>query len=313
MQRLFFADGVGDPELLAWAMEPPDTPPAVIEPSRWERDGRDPRLTSASFSSPVAGRLPVESRTARIELLLPDGEPGTSPVVVHLAATGDHDFSRRRRLLVEPLLGDGIGAVLLENPFYGRRRPSGQHGASVRSVAELGLMARATIEEARSLLAWLRRRGHRRLGVSGISMGGQMAAMAAASVPFPVATVPCIASRWPASVFTEGELSRLVDWAALERDWGAQAPARLRTELERGDVLRLPPPECPGAAVLVAAEADAYVPAADPRAIHRHWPGSELRWLATGHVGAVVLESRHMVEAVRDAVARLDGCRASAS
>jgi hypothetical protein len=84
-------------------------------------------------------------------------------------------------------------------------------------------------------------------------------------------------------------------------------------EFKPGDVLRRPVPACPGAAVVVAAEADACVPAAESRAIHRHWPGSELRWLATGHVGAVVLESSHMVEAVRDAVARLEGCRAPTS
>ena len=312
MQRPFFADGAGDPDLLAWALDPPEGPLREVELTDL-REGAAPHPSTASFTSPVADRLPPESRTARVELLLPEGEPAEVPVVLHLAATGDHDFARRRRLLAQPLLAEGIGAVLLENPLYGRRRPARQHGASVRSVAELAAMARATVEEARSLLAWLRRRGHRQVGVSGISMGGQMAAMAAASVPFEVAAVPCIASRWPASVFTQGELARLVDWGALQRDWGVDAPRRLRAELERGDVLRLPPPRCPGAAVLVAARDDAYVPAADPQAIHEHWPGSELRWIETGHVGAVVLASAQLVEAVRDAVARLNGCRASAS
>lgn len=70
-----------------------------------------PRTHAASRRTPCIPRvfdaLPPESRTARVQLLLPHGEPPAAmpgqPAVVHLAATGDHGFDRRQRL-AKPLL-----------------------------------------------------------------------------------------------------------------------------------------------------------------------------------------------------------------
>lgn len=125
-----------------------------------------------SFKSPSAG-LPRESRRAYFELLLPP-DRADAPVCVYLAATGEEDGSRRRRLAL-PLVRMGIGALLLDNPFYGRRRPAGQVGSDLRRVADQFAMNRATIEEARALLGWLRTQGHTHVGVSGYSMGGSRA------------------------------------------------------------------------------------------------------------------------------------------
>lgn len=46
-------------------------------------------------------------------------------VVIHLAPTGDHTYWRREKGLVEPLLAAGVGSILLQNPFYGERKPKG--------------------------------------------------------------------------------------------------------------------------------------------------------------------------------------------
>ena len=52
--------------------------------------------------TPCFGRLydalPVESRTARVKLVLPQGASPDTDLVVHLAGTGDHGFERRLHL-----------------------------------------------------------------------------------------------------------------------------------------------------------------------------------------------------------------------
>jgi len=41
--------------------------------------------------------------------------------------------------------------------------------------------------------------------------------------------------------------------------------------------------------------------------LHAHWPGSTMRWLCTGHVGAFLFHRSDFLAAIRDAFARLKG------
>lgn len=53
------------------------------------------------------------------------------------AGTGDHFFYRRRHLMALPLLRErGVASLLLENPFYGLRKPAAQ-GIIFRGVVLL--------------------------------------------------------------------------------------------------------------------------------------------------------------------------------
>jgi dienelactone hydrolase len=212
-----------------------------------------------------------------------------------------------RLRFASPLLAQGIGAVILENAFYGARRPARQSRHAVRSVAELQLMGAATFQEGRALLRWLDEElGAPAVGVTGFSMGGQMAAMVGASVPFPVAVVPVAATCSPDSVLRDGVLRRVAHWAALAGD-GEDAEAARRTlctHLARFSVTSLSPPVCTDAAIVVGASADGLVPPAESRRIAEHW-GAELRWLDAGHISAVLRHLGAMREAVADAIARL--------
>jgi pimeloyl-ACP methyl ester carboxylesterase len=306
-RRPFFTKGIGDRQLLRWALAPiePETPQPIAPEWQPEVTHRSGVRARGRFRSPFAEGLPEESRTALVELVAPTTELERHTVCLHLAASGDHGFERRRRLFATPLLERGLASVILENPFFGARRPSGQHGTALRTLSDLAVMGRATVSEALALLGWLRELGVERIGVVGVSMGGQMAALAASSAPFPVAAVPCIPSRTPAEVFTEGLLSRAVDWHALMRDLGAEARTRVRAELERGDVLAASPPIRPDAAVLVAARHDRFVRPRSAEEIHHHWPGSELRLLEAGHVGTVLCHGTALRRAVIDALDRL--------
>lgn len=287
--------GFALPELHEMALSPPRREGGV-----WVQEGR--------FPSPAAvGPLPAASAEARFQLLLPAKAGPLPPVCLFLASSGDHGFGMRR-FLAQPLLAAGVGAVLLENPYYGSRRPPGQKGEALRTVADLLLMGRATAVEAVALLGWLLARGHPKVGLSGYSMGGSMAAYAACFFPLPLAVVPVAVAHSAAPVFTQGVLSALPDWEALGRTCGGPEAARQRlAELLEGlSVTGLPPLSNPRRAILLGARKDGFVPSSSTLRLLQHWRGAELRYLRGGHVTGLVAGRSVIARAILDAFSRVD-------
>lgn len=321
----FFADGWGD-RALCDAMDPEELagrriPPleVALGPARRALGGR---LYEGIFDSPEE-RLPACARVARVRVLVPEGD--VRGAALHLAASGDQGFGVRLRFAA-PLLERGIAAVVLENAFYGSRRPANQVGPAVRSVSDLHLMGAATFQEGRALLRWMqgwlaegaperragpaaRRdgRGGPLVGVTGFSMGGQLAAMVGASVAFPCAVVPIAASCSPDSVLRDGVLRHVAHWAALAAAGEDLEGARraLCRHLSRFSVTILPAPVIPEAAIVVGTSGDGIVPPAEMERIAAHW-GAELRWLDAGHVSAVLRHQGAMRQAIADAFDRLE-------
>ena len=283
----------------------PSRPPARLQ-MRWtdETKGRRARIRRGTFESPAADILPPRTRTGHVELHEPlQGASGR--VCVLLAATGEEGYALRRRL-VGDLLREGIGALLLENPFYGVRRPEGQTLSLLRTVRDQFAMNTATVDEARALLRWLRDEGFVP-GASGYSQGGMMTAFAAALSDFPVAAVPCASGLRAGPVFTENALQRRFDWDALARTFGSEGAARRHFAacLDPVDVGRFAPPAHPASAIVVGSRYDGYIPEHEVEALHAHWPGSELRWVPTGHLTGAVLAKRAHLRAIVDAFDRL--------
>lgn len=303
----FFADGWGDvglyQALRPQALLAKEIGPAKVKFLAAHRD-HGGILYEGKFRSPER-RLPKRSRTAHVRFLVPE-EGNLRGAVLILAASGDQGFEIRLKV-ASPLLAEGIGVLLLENPYYGTRRPPGQLGHAVRSVYDLGLMAAATFQEGRALLRWLlEKRGVPRVGVAGFSMGGQLAAMVGAAMPLPVAIVPIAASFSPDSVLREGVLKNVPDWQALSGDGTAEAArARLIELLAAFSVGALPPPKEPRAAIVVGTAEDGVVPPSDMERIASHW-GAELRWIPAGHVTAVLRHTDEMRRAIVDAFRRLE-------
>lgn len=307
----FFPDGWGD-RVVCETIDPDSEaarPPARIAVAlgRFER-AFGGRLAEGRFDSPQQA-LPACARTARVKVLLPEGP--LAGVAVHLAASGDQGFAMRLRFAA-PLLARGLGAVVLENPYYGSRRPPEQLRHAFRSVSDLHLMGSATFREGRALLRWVRDTLGVPAGVTGFSMGGQMAAMVGAATPFPIAVVPIAPSCAPDSVLRDGVLKHVVDFAACAIDGDARAAREaLLDHLARFSVEALPAPRAPEAAVVVGTRADGVVPPREMERIARHW-GCELRWLPAGHVTAVLAYQGAMRTAIADAFDRLAAVDAAA-
>lgn len=262
------------------------------------------RIARGTFESPLARLLPAEARLAHVELLMPEAPRG---VCLLLAATAEEGFLRRR-LFARRLLAAGIGTLALESPLYGLRRPEGQIGPRIRTVAEHFALNLATVDEGRALLRFMRRELSSNVGVSGFSQGGFMGGFVAALSRFPLAAVLRGAGDAAAPVFTRDALSRVLDWPSLVRDTGSRAAAKnlLEEALAPVRISRHPIPVLPEAAILVYGVHDAFVVRHETLALARYWKGSEVRERRAGHVTQALFHRESHTRAVLDAFERLE-------
>lgn len=279
-------------------------------------------VQDGSFASPINdGTLPLESRTARFQLLSPELTlPGSPrPAWVHLSGTGDQGYGMRRDVGAL-LLQQGVSSVVLESAYYGTRRPKGQTAGKLRRVSDMLSLGNATIEETLLVLRWLRAAGFWPLGVCGFSMGGVNAMLAAACCrEFPVGVVTLCAPYSAVPVYLEGALARACDWRALQRDLrpassGSSTDAivsprraaedRMAEMLTVTDLRRVPPPPVPAATILLQADDDAYVPTDSPEVLASAWATNEkpeIRRVTGGHVWAFLAQRRAFAQAIIDA------------
>jgi dienelactone hydrolase len=294
----FFTDGWGDSAAIdAAGMPSGDPSPITID---WLSDSVDNGIgiSVGIFESPVA-TLPDHARHGAVTRVLP--EAGVDRMVVLMAAWNEHD-SRTRFGIARRLAQRGIGSLVLENPYYGIRRPADHDGQPIRTVADFFQMGIGAVTEGRGLLATVRKEGFTP-GVAGYSMGGNIAALVSSTMPFPVATAPLAASYSPAPVYLDGALRGGIDWASL--GGRSSAEPRLRETLLRASVLDRPAPDHARHAVMVSARSDGYVPPAATQALHAHWPGSELRWVGGGHATLLWMHKGALAAAIEDSFVHL--------
>ncbi|KAL7016153.1 hypothetical protein ACKWTF_009944 [Chironomus riparius] len=177
----------------------------------------------------LPGLVPEESQDAHFQMILPKKwrEENFKPVCLHLAGTGDHYYWRRRNLICKPLMKEaGLGAIILENPFYGLRKPADQVASALHNVSDIFVMGGCLILESMVLLNWCEKMGLGPLGITGLSMGGHMASLAASNYPKPLVLVPCLSWSTASSVFTEGVMSHSINWDMLETQYYADGNYR---------------------------------------------------------------------------------------
>lgn len=66
--------------------------------------------------------------------------------------------------MCKPLLDYGISSIILENPYYGSRKPKDQYGSCLLNVQDLFLMGGCLILECLVLFNYLKRTGYGPLG-----------------------------------------------------------------------------------------------------------------------------------------------------
>lgn len=77
--------------------------------------------------------------------------------------------------MAQPLLKDyGISSIILENPFYGLRKPKDQTRSELNNVSDIFIMGGCLILEVLALFYWAQRNGYGPICITGISMGGHV-------------------------------------------------------------------------------------------------------------------------------------------
>ncbi|CAH0385932.1 unnamed protein product [Bemisia tabaci] len=245
----YFVEGWGKPESLkrlcefrkivsnretCYKLVEPDYPVTITKEESWS----DCQVLEGYFISPLVqylpGIVPPESEKAHFQLILPKtwNRPDFKPVCLHMAGTGDHYYWRRRTILAKPLLKEAnIGSIIIENPFYGLRKPKEQLRSILRNVSDIFVMGGCLILESLVLFHWCQNMGLGPLGVTGLSMGGHMASLAATTWPKPIVLVPCLSWSTASGVFTEGVLSNAICWDLLETQY--QENESLRIEVQK--------------------------------------------------------------------------------
>jgi pimeloyl-ACP methyl ester carboxylesterase len=181
-------------------------------------------------------------------------------------------------------------------------------------VSDLPILGQATIEEAKSLLAYFRDHLHfSRLVVAGSSMGGLHAAMIASVFPGDVGATAWLAPPSAAPVFADGLLAGACNWDMLYRqhtqslvdkmlrgqgesagnreagftdeDRVEEAKKRMRAFLSITDIDNFGPPRRADAVVFVVGTEDEYLGSTEPqwvvRGVHLHVVGSPQRGLTS--------------------------------
>jgi hypothetical protein len=138
-------------------------------------------------------------------------------------------------------------------------------------------------------------------------MGGHMAAKVGALSAMPLAIACLVTPHSAAAVFTEGLLKNYCAWHTLGRELGGAGNARrlMRELLHLTDIRLLSFPARPQGIFMVGARKDAYIPRESVRLLHEHWPGSTLRWIDSGHVGAFLFYRRAFLNIVQEAIGNL--------
>lgn len=333
----------------------------------WQVWARDLEFDSPQAETLRACGFGPEVARVRCRLLAPGdavagGEEGTAwgkgsdvafpcdwPVAFNVPQLGAEGYAWRESMFAALAADHGVVVVLLENAFFGARRPAAYRAGAltIRTAAEILLYGACSQSEGAAFLAHLHRRGLRRLAVFGASFGGCMAASIAPQLDFPVACAALLAAHSAEAVFLDSSYARTIRWARLakhgpapsfdyaraatlaggsvledprrtaparDHDAEAWARAQMRAVLRVTDGRRHPPPLAPEASVIVAARGDGYIPFDSPRILHRHWGAASRLWeVPGGHVTGFVLADGVFRKAVLASLAKLEPVLARAS
>lgn len=293
-----FNDGWGDLSVVDRVCDGIDNPQPILPLDLTWTDptlvlGAELRL--GSFRSPVPG-LPEPVRQGRVWWLHP-ADQDVRGMVVAFASWGDEGPTLRGRIL-GPLVRQGVSIVILENPYYGVRRPEGQRAGGLRTVADFIRMQGTVFDEGRALLSWAQRTVDAPVAVFGFSMGGHLGASVVSRMQTHVPMVVAAPPLCPSEPLSSGPLSTCVDWEALGGRTDSVV-ARWVEVMDRFDLRQLPAPRRPELTRVIGCSQDGLVPSHHAHAIAEAW-SLPFEWQPVGHLGIALTRGRVLRRALRD-------------
>ncbi len=186
------------------------------------------------------------------------------------------------RAIVPALLASAFDVAVPVAPGSGRRRTPDDRrlgwahsvGAALAAIVQL-------VHDNVALESWARERGYRTIVVTGVGLGGTVAAVLAATTSRFDGYVPVVAGAHPGRLWIPPRpLARAVHAGALARA-GVRSRRALARLFDPVAPNRLPPPRARRRCTVVGLRFDPMVPVGDVRDLAAHW-GIEPRWIACG-------------------------------
>jgi pimeloyl-ACP methyl ester carboxylesterase len=261
-------------------------PRTIIPAERTLRSRGETRVVDVTWASDyepllddVAPRYTryVENHAAAARLFV-SGRARPIAILVHGYMAGQ--FAIEQRVWPVELLNRlGFDVALFVLPFHGVRSVASRNvppfpGSDPR-ISNEGF--RQAIADLRDFVQWLRDRGHRQIGVAGMSLGGYTAALAATVEPDLAFCIPII------------PLASLADWA---RDQGRLGQHPEQTLAQHGALeavhevvspLHRAPLIPPQRMLVIAAKADRITPISHAMRLARHF-SARLQTMPGGHL-----------------------------
>lgn len=262
------------------------------------RTTEDYSVSKVRFPSPIDA-VDDENDTVHAEYFRPNVE-GRRPAVVVLHILGA-DFALSRYLAAR-LADRGVAALFVQLPYYGERRPKGAAKRFLSDDVERSVGAmRQGVCDVRRAAAWLASRPEvdaDRIGVAGISLGGIVAADAAAADP---------AIRSAALLLAGGDLAEIL-WSMPEpaarrarRRWldAGRTKDDLRAVTDPLDPLTYARRLDGKRVTMMAGRIDEVIPPASARALWDKAGRPPIHWYDCGHYSA----AGFLLPAIRETVA----------
>ncbi len=140
------------------------------------------------------------------------------PLLIQLPFTGDEDSTFRREEIAKPLAVENeMGSIILQLPFYGKRRISSQENYTLPKAEYMAKQTLAAVMETVAITKWLTDALHYKgkIGITGISFGGAMSALSSLHITIPHAVISHVPSNCPADAYVHGGMSWSVNWKSF--------------------------------------------------------------------------------------------------
>jgi dienelactone hydrolase len=266
--------------------------PFEIEPLREQREYT---VSAVRFPSPIES--PDEANnTVHAEYFRP-AAGGKRPAVIVLHILGA-DFALSRYLAAR-LADRGVGALFVKLPYYGERRPAGQDKRFLSTdIPRTVKSMRQGVCDVRRAAAWLASREEvdaTKLGITGISLGGIVSALAAEADPTLNRTALMLAGGDLANI-----LWTMPEGAKYRRQW-------IDSGRTKADLAALTLPFDPvthagrlrGKQVfMLAGNVDEVIPPSSALALWNAAGKPPIHWMDCGHYSA----AGHLLPAMREVV-----------
>jgi hypothetical protein len=254
---------------------------------------RAPRYTVSKLRFPSLVETPdAENNTVHAEYFAPIGfGPGRPGVIVLHILGADFPLSR---YMAARLADRGIAALFVKLPYYGERRPSGSRNGAIPSKRLVSSDIERTVTAMRQAVLDVRRAGiwlaaqpnidAAHLGVSGISLGGIVSALAASVDP---------AIKEGAFLLAGGDLSTILwempEGAPFKKVWidSGRTKADLKKLTDAFDPLNYASGLAGKRMLMIAGSVDEVVPPECTRLLWEAAGKPPITWYPCGHYSAV--------------------------